>query len=260
MEYKNLLIETVDGITTLTVNRPQVLNALNSEVVQELECALYELDLDSAVKAVVVTGAGEKAFVAGADIKEMAGMSSFDAHDFSRRGQRLMLLMERMRKPVIAAVNGYALGGGLELALACDFIYASEKAKFGFPEVGLGVIPGFGGTQNLARLIGPNKANELVFSGRIIGAAQACEWGIVNELCAPEELLSRALDTAREIAAKGPLGVAYAKDAIANGLNMTKEDGFRYEASLFGVLFATGDQREGMGAFLEKRSTNFTGK
>lgn len=260
MEFKNLLIETTDGITTLTVNRPQVLNALNSEVVQELECALYELDLDAAVKAVVITGAGEKAFVAGADIKEMAGMSSFDARDFSRRGQRLMLLINKMRKPVIAAVNGYALGGGLELALACDFIYASEKAKFGFPEVGLGVIPGFGGTQNLARLVGPNKANELVFSGRIISAAKACEWGIVNELCAPEELLPKALGAAREIAAKGPLGVAYAKDAIANGLNMTKDDGFRYEASLFGVLFATGDQREGMGAFLEKRAAEFKGK
>ena len=171
-----------------------------------------------------------------------------------------MLLINRMRTPVIAAVNGYALGGGLELALACDFMYASEKAKFGFPEVGLGVIPGFGGTQNLARLIGPNKANELVFSGRIINAAKACEWGIVNELCAPEELLPKVLATAREIAAKGSLGVAYAKDSIASGLNMTKEDGFRYEASLFGVLFATGDQREGMGAFIEKRAAEFKGK
>ncbi len=260
MEYKHLLIETTDGITTLAINRPQVLNALNSEVVQELECALFELNLDDTVKAVVLTGAGEKAFVAGADIKEMARISAFEAHDFACRGQRLMLLINKMRKPVIAAVNGYALGGGLELALACDFIYASEKAKFGFPEVGLGVIPGFGGTQNLARLIGPNKANELVFSGRVISAAKAQAWGIVNELFPPEELLTKALETAREIAAKGTLGVAYAKDAICNGLNMTKDDGFRYEASLFGVLFATGDQREGMGAFLEKRPALFQGK
>ena len=260
MGFKNLLIETINGITTLTINRPQVLNALNSEVVQELECALYELDLNTDVKAVILTGAGEKAFVAGADIKEMSEISAFEAHNFARRGQRLMLLLNKMRKPVIAAVNGYALGGGLELALACDFIYASEKAKFGFPEVGLGVIPGFGGTQNLARLIGPNKANELVFSGRIISAAKAKEWGIVNELFAPEELLQKALETAREIVAKGTLGVAYAKDAIANGMNMTKEDGFRYEASLFGVLFSTGDQREGMGAFLEKRPAEFKGK
>ena len=260
MEFKNLLVETTAGIAILTINRPQVLNALNSDVVRELECALFELDLDAAVKAVVLTGAGEKAFVAGADIKEMSGLSSFEAHDFARKGQRLMQLIHRMRKPVIAAVNGYALGGGLELALACDFIYASEKAKFGFPEVGLGVIPGFGGTQNLARLIGPNRANELVFSGRIINAAKALEWGIVNELHAAEELLPKALATAREIAAKGPLGIAYAKDAIASGLNMTKDDGFRYEAALFGVLFATGDQREGMGAFLEKRTAEFKGK
>jgi enoyl-CoA hydratase len=260
MEFKNLLLETTDGITILTINRPQVLNSLTSEVVQELECALYELDLDASVKAVVLTGAGEKAFVAGADIKEMSEISAFAAHDFASRGQRLMLLMGRMRKPVIAAVNGFALGGGLELALACDFIYASEKAKFGFPEVGLGIIPGFGGTQNLPRLIGPNRAKELIFSGRIITAAKALDWGIVNEVFAPEDLLLKAIGTAREITGKSPLGVAYAKDAIINGLNMTKEDGFRYEASLFGVLFATADQREGMGAFIEKRPANFKGK
>lgn len=260
MEFKNLLIESSEGITILTINRPQVLNALNSDVVRELESALYELNLDAAVKAIVLTGAGEKAFVAGADIKEMAEMSAFEAHDFACRGQRLMLLINRMRKPVIAAVNGYALGGGLELALACDFIYASENARFGFPEVGLGVIPGFGGTQNMARLIGPNRAKEMVFSGRIITAAKAHAWGIVNELCAPEELLSKVLVTVHEIVGKGALGVAYAKDAIANGLNMTKEDGFRYEASLFGVLFATDDQREGMGAFLQKRTAEFKGK
>ena len=260
MEFKHLLVETNDGIATLTINRAHVLNSLASEVVQELECALYELDLDASVKAVVLTGAGEKAFVAGADIKEMSQISAFDAHDFASKGQRLMLLMGKMRKPVIAAVNGFALGGGLELALACDFIYASEKAKFGFPEVGLGIIPGFGGTQNLPRLIGPGRAKELIFSGRIITAAKAREWGIVNEVFAPEELLPKALATAREIIGKSPLGVAYAKDAIVNGMNMTKEDGFRYEASLFGVLFATADQREGMGAFIEKRPAEFKGK
>ena len=166
MEFKNLLIETVDNVATLTVNRPKSLNALNSEVLGELECALYELDLDGGVKAVVLTGAGERAFVAGADIREMAGMSAFQGHAFARKGQQVMLLMERMKKPVIAAVNGYALGGGLELALACDFIYASDKAKLGFPEVTLGIMPGFGGTQNLARLIGPNRANEMIFTGR----------------------------------------------------------------------------------------------
>lgn len=260
MKFNNLLIEKCDGITTLTINRPQVLNSLNSEVVGELECALYELDRDAAVRSVVLTGAGEKAFVAGADIKEMSEMSAFEAHDFARRGQRLMLLINRMHKPVIAAVNGYALGGGLELALACDFIYASEKARFGFPEVGLGILPGFGGTQNLARLIGPNRARELVFSGRIITAEKAYAWGILNEVCAAEELLAKTQVTAREITGKGALGVAYAKDAIASGMDMAKEDGFRYEASLFGVLFATDDQREGMGAFLEKRTAEFKGR
>ena len=260
MEFKNLLIEIVDGIATLTVNRPQALNALNSEVLTELGCAFYELEYDPAVKVVIVTGAGEKAFVAGADIKEMAAMSSYEGHRFAVKGQHVMMAMEKMKTPVIAAVNGFALGGGLELALGCDFIYASEKAKLGFPEVTLGIMPGFGGTQNLSRLIGPNRANELVFTGRMITAEKALVWGVVNEVFAPEELLAKAKETAAVIAGVGPLGVAYAKDAIANGLNMTKEDGFRYEASLFGVLFATADQKEGMGAFVEKRKTAFTGK
>ncbi|MDD5286742.1 MAG: enoyl-CoA hydratase-related protein [Desulfuromonadaceae bacterium] len=260
MEFKYIQLETNEGVTTLTINRRETMNSLSSVVLAELECALYELDLDSAVKVVVITGAGEKAFVAGADIKEMSEMSSFEGHAFGRTGQRVMLFIEKMKKPVIAAVNGFALGGGLELALACDFIYASEKAKLGFPEVGLGIMPGFGGTQNLARLIGHNKANEMIFTGRIITAQKAHAWGIVNEVFAPEELMTKTLETAREIAGKGMLGVGYGKDAIANGLNMTKEDGFRYEASLFGVLFSTEDQREGMGAFLEKRKAEFKGK
>jgi enoyl-CoA hydratase len=260
MEFKNLLIETTDGVAVLTINSPRTLNALNSEVLGELECALYELNLNAGVKAVVLTGAGEKAFVAGADIKEMAEMNAHEGHRFGLKGQRVMMLIEKMTKPVIAAVNGYALGGGLELALACDFIYASEKAKVGFPEVTLGIMPGFGGTQNLARLIGPNRANEMIFTGRMIDAAKALAWGVVNEVFSPEDLLPRAKETAAAIAGVGTLGVAYAKDAIANGLNMAKEDGFRYEASLFGVLFATEDQKEGMGAFVEKRKAEFKGK
>lgn len=260
MEFKNLLVETTDGVTLLTINSPRTMNALNSEVLGELECALFELNLDDAVKVVVLTGAGEKAFVAGADIGEMSTMSSVEAHRFAQKGQRVMLLIEKMRKPVIAAVNGYALGGGLELALACDFIYASEKARLGLPEVTLGVIPGFGGTQNLARLIGPNRANEMTFTGKMLTAQKACEWGIVNEVCAPDELLSTVMETARAIAGVGTLAVRYAKDSIANGLNMSKEDGFRYEAAQFAVLFASEDQREGMGAFLEKRKAIFNGK
>ena len=260
MEYKNLLIENTDGVVVLTINRPQALNSLNSETLGELSCALYQLEYDPSAKVIIVTGSGEKAFVAGADIKEMSEMSAYEGHQFGRKGQHVMLAMAKMKTPVIAAVNGFALGGGLELALGCDFIYASSKAKLGFPEVTLGIMPGFGGTQNLARLIGPNKANELIFAGKMITADKALAWGIVNEVFAPEDLLAKAKETAAAIAGVGLVGVAYAKDAIANGLNMTKEDGFRYEASLFGVLFATADQREGMGAFVEKRKAAFTGK
>jgi enoyl-CoA hydratase len=260
MDYSQLLIEKNNGIATLTINSPRTMNALNSAVLGELECAFYELELDREVQVVVLTGAGEKAFVAGADIKEMSQMNAYEGHHFGLKGQRVMLSLEKMTKPVIAAVNGYALGGGLELALACDFIYASEKARLGFPEVTLGVIPGFGGTQNLARRIGAARAKELIFTGKMLTAAKACEWGIVNEVYAPEELLSKALETAAAIAAVGTVAVNYAKNALVNGLNMTKDDGFRYEASLFGVLFATEDQKEGMAAFIEKRKAMFKGK
>lgn len=260
MEFKNLLVETEGGVATLTINSPRTMNALNSEVLGELECALYELNLDQSVKAVILTGAGEKAFVAGADIKEMAAKSSHEGHQFGLKGQRVMLLIEKMTKPVIAAVNGYALGGGLELALACDFIYASTKARLGFPEVTLGITPGFGGTQTLARIIGKSRANELIFTGKMITADKALAWGMVNEVYAPEELLVKVRETAAAIASVGPLAVSYAKDAIASGLNMSREDGFRYEASLFGVLFSTEDQKEGMGAFVEKRKAEFKGK
>jgi len=260
MEFKNLLVEISDNVATLTINSPRTMNALNSELLGELECALYALDLDDGVKALVLTGAGEKAFVAGADIKEMSSMNAHEGHRFGLMGQRVMLLIGRMRKPVIAAVNGYALGGGLELALACDFIYASEKARLGFPEVTLGIMPGFGGTQNLARLVGASRAKELIYTGRMITADKALAWGVVNEVFAAEDLLAKAKETAVAMAGVGTLGVAYAKDAISNGLNMTREDGFRYEASLFGVLFATEDQKEGMGAFVEKRKAGFKGK
>lgn len=259
MELKNLLNRVEEGVAVITVNRPHALNALNTELLSELESLLQQLDEDGSVKAVILTGAGEKAFVAGGDVKEMAAMNSHEAHRFMLLGQRVLLSIEKMRKPVIAAVNGYALGGGLELALACDFIYASTAAKLGLPEVTLGVIPGFGGTQNLTRVIGKNRANELIFTGKIIGAEKACAWGIVNEVCAPEELLARVKEVGAAIAKAGPLGVAYAKDAIANGLNMVKEDGLRYEASLLGILYSTGDQKEGMAAFIEKRRARFTG-
>ena len=260
METKSILVAVADGIAQVTINRPESLNALNSQVLDELECALYELELDDSVQVVILTGSGQKAFVAGGDIKEMAAMNAYQGHQFALKGQRVLLFIEKMSKPVIAAVNGYALGGGLELALACDIIYASENAKLGFPEVTLGVIPGFGGTQNVSRLIGPNRSKELVFSGRIIPAQKALAWGIVNELFPQAELAAKALELAREIAKNGRLCVGYAKNAIVNGLNMSKEDGFRYESSLFGVLCATEDKQEGMAAFVEKRKAEFRGK
>jgi len=260
MKFKNLVLETADGIAKLTVNRPQSLNALNLELLSELDAAFHQLEQDAEVKVVVITGAGEKAFVAGADIKEMAAMDPLQGHRFALSGQRVLLALQKMTKPVIAAVNGYALGGGLELALACDFIYASDKAKLGFPEVTLGIMPGFGGTQNLSRLIGPGKANEMIFTGRTISAEKALAWGIVNEIFPAAELLPKTMETAAVIAGTGHLAVASAKDAIASGLNMAKEDGFRYEAALFGGLFASKDQREGMAAFLEKRPVHFTGE
>ncbi len=260
MELKNILIEITDGIGVVKINRPQALNALNSEVVTELELALREVEQNADVRVVVITGAGEKAFVAGGDIKEMSGMDAAAARAFSQRGHRLIAFMEQMKKPIIAAVNGYALGGGLELALACDFIYASEKAKLGLPEVTLGVIPGFGGTQNLPRLIGPGRAKELIFSGKQLTGPQAHEWGIVNEVVPAEELMPRVFEIAKKIAANGPLAVAAAKEAIVNGLDMTKENGLRFEGAVFGLLFDSEDQKEGMGAFVEKRPATFKGK
>jgi enoyl-CoA hydratase len=260
MEYNHILVEIADDIGWLKINRPNSLNTLNSEVIESLECALRDLDMDAAVKVVVITGTGEKAFVAGGDIKEMATMTPLAARAFARKGQQMIEYIEKMHKPVIAAVNGYALGGGLELALACDFIYASEKAKLGLPEVTLGVIPGFGGTQNLPRLVGPNRARELIFSGKVLSAQKAMEWGIVNEVFKAEELPVKVMEIAQAIARNGMVAVASAKDAIVNGLNMTKEDGLRYESSLFGTLFATEDQKEGMQAFIAKRKADFKGK
>lgn len=260
MENDYILVEITDGIGWLKINRPDSLNALNSEVVASLESALRDLEQNAAVKVVVITGAGEKAFVAGGDIKEMADMTSLAARAYARKGQEIIAYIEKMHKPVIAAVNGYALGGGLELALACDFIYASEKAKLGLPEVTLGVIPGFGGTQNLPRLIGPNKAKELIFSGKALSAQQAKEWGIVNEVFPAEELRAKVMEIAQAIARNGMIAVASAKESIVNGLNMTKDNGLRCESSLFATLFTTEDQREGMQAFVAKRKAEFKGK
>ncbi len=259
MEDKNLLIEEKNGVALLTINRPEALNSLNSSLLDELPDAFTTLGRDSDVKAIVLTGSGEKAFVAGADIAEMAEMNVQQAKEFSRKGQRLVNLIGQISKPVIAAVNGFALGGGLEMALACDFAYASENAKVGLPEVTLGILPGFGGTQKLGRLIGRSRANELVFTGKMLYAAEAREWGIVNAVFPISELVAKALETAEKIAGNGLLGVAHAKDAIRSGLDMSEADGLNYESLHFGAIFASADQKEGMRAFLEKRKPVFTG-
>ena len=259
MEDQSVLIEMADGIGVVTINRPQVRNALNSGTVEALASALREVERNVDVKVIVITGVG-KVFVAGADIKEMAAMDPAAARAFSQRGHRLIGFMEQMKKPIIAAVNGYALGGGLELALACDFIYAAEDAKVGLPEVTLGVIPGFGGTQNLPRAIGPYRAKELIFSGRQLTAQQARDWGLVNEVVPADELMARVMELAQNIARNGLLAISAAKQAIVNGLNGTKENGLLLEGALFGLIFDSEDQKEGMRAFVEKRPAAFKGK
>jgi enoyl-CoA hydratase len=256
---QNLIIEINDGVALLTINRPKVLNAIHSSVIGELQKAFETLNDNPAVKVVVITGSGEKAFVAGADIAEMAGMSTPQALSFARAGQKLVNFIGTMPKPVIAAVNGFALGGGMELALACDFIYASETARMGLPEVTLGIMPGFGGSQKFGRLLGRSRANELIFTGKLLTAAEAKEWGIVNAVFPAGELVAKTLETAAKIAGNGLLGVAHAKHVIKSGLDMGEEDGMGYEAVLFASLFATADQKEGMEAFLEKRKPVFSG-
>ena len=236
-----------------------MLNSLNSLVLGELLTTFRALSVDETVKVIVLTGSGEKAFIAGADIAEMVGLNAHQALGFARLGQQVVNLIGQLAKPVIAAVNGFALGGGLEMALACDFIYASENARFGFPETTLGIMPGFGGTQKLGRLLGRNRANEMIFTGKLLSAPEAREWGVVNAVVPAAELLAKTFETAHKIAGNGLIGVAHAKDAVRNGLSMGEADGIDYEAVLFATLFSTVDQKEGMQAFIDKRKPVFTG-
>ena len=259
MDFQHLQVAHEDSIGTITINREKALNALNAEVLTELMGAVNELEDTEAVRVVIVTGAG-KAFVAGADITEMSDMEPMEAREFAELGGQLGELMETSTKPYIAAVNGFALGGGCELALACDFIYASAKARFGQPEVKLGVIPGFGGTQRLSRRVGLAKAKELVFSGEMIDAAEALRIGLADAVLAPEELIERCRDMAKKIAANGPLAVAEAKRIMHLGQSMTLEHSLVLEQRAFGELFASDDQDEGMKAFIAKRPANFEGK
>ncbi|MCY1023228.1 enoyl-CoA hydratase-related protein [Pyxidicoccus sp. MSG2] len=258
MAYENIRLEQDGAVATLFIDRPKALNALNSKTLQEMESALGSIGSD--VRVLIVTGGGEKAFVAGADIAEMAALSEAEAQAFGELGHRVMAALELLPIPTIAAVNGFALGGGCELALACDFIYASEKAKLGLPEVGLGVIPGFGGTQRLTRAVGRARAKELIFTGERIDAAKAKEIGLVLEVFAPEALLPHCREVAAKMLKNGPLAIAKAKHVIFEGADEDLRVANRLERKTFGELFGSADQREGMKAFLEKRPASFTGK
>jgi enoyl-CoA hydratase len=258
MAYENIRLEQDGAVATLFIDRPKALNALNSKTLQEMEAALGSIGTD--VRVLIVTGGGEKAFVAGADIAEMAALAEPQAQEFGALGHRVMAKLEALPIPVIAAVNGFALGGGCELALACDFIYASDKAQLGLPEVGLGVIPGFGGTQRLTRAVGRARAKELIFTGGRIDAAKAKELGLVLEVFPAAELLQRCRDVAAKMLKNGPLAIAKAKRVIEAGADQDLRAANEMERKAFGELFGSEDQREGMKAFLEKRPAAFTGK
>ncbi len=262
MTYQNIVLEHVEAgkIAVLTVNRPQALNALNAATLDELANVLARVAADPEVRVLLITGAGEKAFIAGADITAMQGMSALEAQAFSEKGQRVMQAIEALPIPVIALVNGYALGGGCELAMSCDWIIAAERAVFGQPEVNLGIPPGFGGTQRLSRLVGRSLALELVITGRQIKADEALRIGLVNEVVPPEQLTEKGLATARLIAAKAPVAVRVSKQAVQRGLDLDLANGCVLETSLFAFAFGTADRQEGMTAFVEKRAPNFEGK
>ncbi|HVT04677.1 MAG TPA: enoyl-CoA hydratase-related protein [Thermoanaerobaculia bacterium] len=257
---ENLKTENRDGVFIITIDRPKVLNALNAQTVEEIGRAFEEARTDDAVKAVILTGGGEKAFVAGADINELAQKTPITGKETSEHGQRILSRIESFPKPVIAAINGFALGGGCELALACHIRIASDKAQIGLPEVTLGIIPGYGGTQRMARLLGKGKALELICTGDRIGAAEAEKIGLVNRVVPGETLMQAAEEMARKIASRSPVAVRAALEAVNFGVDMPFEQGQFLEATLFGLLCASEDMKEGMNAFLEKRPAKFPGR
>ncbi|MGV3626923.1 MAG: enoyl-CoA hydratase-related protein [Betaproteobacteria bacterium] len=260
MSYQNLLLEQAEpGIYLLTLNRPQALNALNAATLDELARAVAQVAADAAARVLLVTGAGDKAFVAGADISEMQQLTADQARTFSAKGMQVMHALEALPVPVIALVHGYALGGGCELAMACDWIIASERAVFGQPEVNLGIPPGFGGTQRLARLVGRARALELVTTARQVKAEEALAIGLVTQVVPVAELRERGMAVARSIAAKAPVAVRLAKQAVQRGQDLDLANACAYETAAFALAFATADQQEGMRAFLEKRAAKFSG-
>ena len=254
--YNNLIFEKQDNIGVLKINRPKAMNALNTETICELSQIIDEINLDQDIKVLVVTGEG-KAFVAGADIVEMKDKTSEEARVFAELGMRLFRKIELMEKPVIAAVNGFALGGGCELSMSCDIRLAGEKAKFGQPEVGLGITPGFGGTQRMSRLVGLAKAKELIFTAKMINAAEAEKIGLVNSVVPQEELMDKVMEMAKQIAQNSPMAVKYAKSAINRGYETDIETAMYIEKDIFGLCFASEEQTEGMTAFIEKRKPKF---
>lgn len=254
---ENITTTTNDGLLTITIDRPKVLNALNAQTVDEIGRVLEAASDDESVKCIIITGAGEKAFVAGADIGELATMTPITGKQIAEKGQRVFRAIERFPKPVIAAINGFALGGGCELALACHIRIASDNAQLGLPEVTLGIIPGYGGTQRMVRLLGKGKALELILTGDRIKAGEAERIGLVNKVVPADQLISVAEEMARKIASRGPLAVRAAIEAVMSGSDMPFEEGQILEATLFGLLASTDDMKEGMAAFLEKRTASF---
>lgn len=260
MDYKNILFTKENGIGVLTINRPKALNALNTETVTELNDCVGKIENDPEVKVLIITGGGQKSFVAGADIVEMSTKNAIEVRHFGKISQDTFTRIENLPQPVIAAVNGFALGGGCELACACDFRYCSDNAKFGQPEVGLGITPGFGGTQRLPRVVGRGYGKELIFTARMIDAQEAHRIGLVNKVVPQDQLMDACMKTAKEICANAKVAVQLAKSAVNRGINCDVITGIAYEDEVFGLCFATEDQKEGMAAFVEKREKHFTDK
>ncbi len=260
MAYDNLIVGRDGAVGIVTISRPAVLNALNAATIDELERVMLDLRDDGAVRAVIVTGAGDKAFVAGADIRELHTLSAVAGREFARRGQRVFDLVEHLGKPVIAAVNGFALGGGNELAMACSLRVASETARFGQPEIRLGLIPGYAGTQRLARLVGKGRAMHLLLTGDMIDAQEAWRIGLVNRVVPASELMGDVRKLAATLAGGAPVAASYILEAVNHGLEMTCAEGSALEATLFGLAASTEDMREGTRAFLEKRPADFKGR